>query len=208
MPAMQGSMPPDKWEKLAEVVLGAEPELQRRIVYLQTKPPDPVKQPVSSALAKAYLSRLEIELGAIHRGAEGLKDEYRNHPTLLQELQEIGTWILRKKATGKKTQLTATDEDVIGNWFVSTGRSYSETRQMLRRMRQFITGRGAPNKRPETLRMLDAKISKGLSYTQLASTMCDCGLSQHTEHCKERIRKRIRQLEKFLIKYNITYPPT
>jgi hypothetical protein len=36
-------------------------------------------------------------------------------------LQETGTWILRKKATGKKTQLTAAaDEDVIGDWMVST----------------------------------------------------------------------------------------
>jgi hypothetical protein len=199
-------MPSDKWEKFAEVVRATEPDLEQQIVYLQTKPPDPLKQPVSSALARAYLSRLEIHLDAIRRGAEGLKDEYRNYPTLLQELQEIGVWI-RRRGAGQKTQLATADEDSIGDWLVSTGRSYSKTKQMLRQMRQLITGRGAPNKRPETLRMLDAKTSQGLSYKELASKMCDCGLRQHTEYCEERIRKRIKDLEKFLTRHRISSIP-
>ena len=201
-------MPPDRWEKLAEVMRAVEPDLQRRIVHLQINPPDPVNQPVSSALVRAYLSRLEIYIDAIRGGAKGLSDHYRDHPTLLQELQEMETWIFRKKAAGKKTELTAADEDVIGDWLVSTGRSYSETKQMLRRMRQFLTGRGAPNKRPETLRIMDARISHAPSYKQLASKMCDCGLPQHTEHCEERIRKRIKELKKFLAKYTLSYCPT
>lgn len=153
-------MPADRWKKLAEVPRASEPDLERKIAFLHTTPPDPVKQPVSSALARAYLSRLEIHLDAVRRGADGLKDEAFNRPNLLQELQEMQTWILRKKASGKAPKLTAADEDVIGNWLVSTGRSYSEAKRIVRQMRQFITGRGAPNKRSETLRMLDTKISK------------------------------------------------
>ena len=117
------------------------------------------------------------------------------------------TWILRKKVPGQRIQLTAADEDNIGDWLVSAGRSYSQTKQMLREIRQFITGRGAPNKRPETLKLLDARISQGLSYKQLACKMCDCGLPDHTEHCEERIRKRIKKLEEFLAKYEIIYRP-
>jgi hypothetical protein len=166
-------MPPDSWAKLAEVVRATEPDLQRRIVYLQTNPPDPVNQPVSNALVRAYLSRLEIYVGAIRRGGKGLSDHYRDHPTLLQELHEMETWILRKKGAVKKAEFTAAGEDVIGDWLVSMGRSYSKTKQMLRRLRQFLNGRGAPNKRPETLKMLDAKLSQALSYKHLASKMCD-----------------------------------
>jgi hypothetical protein len=57
VPNAKDAMPADKWEKLAEVVRASEPDLQRRIIHLQTDPPDPVKQPVSSALARAYVSR-------------------------------------------------------------------------------------------------------------------------------------------------------
>jgi hypothetical protein len=177
-------MPPNSWEKLAEVLRAVEPDLQRRIVYLQVNPPDPLTQPVSSALARAYLSRLEIYVRAIRGGAKGLSDHYRDYPTLLQELQEMEAWIVRKKVAGEKTELTIADEDAIGDWLVSTGRSYSQAKQMLRRMQQFLTGRGAPNKRPETLRMLDAKVSQALSYKRLASNMCDCGLAQHTEQLR------------------------
>jgi hypothetical protein len=200
-------MPREKWEKLAKVLSATEFDLQQKIVHLKTKPPDPAKQPVSNNLVKAYLSRLEIHLDAIRRGASGLEAECRNHPTLLQELQEIETCILfRKTVTGKKIKLTAADEDVIGDWLVFTGRSFSQAKQMLRRMRQFLDGRGAPNKRPETLRMLDAKVSQALSYKQVTAKMCDCGLAQHTEHCEERIRKRIKELEKLLTKYTINQP--
>jgi hypothetical protein len=198
-------MPSTNWEKLAEVVRASVPELERQIAYLRTNPPDPVKQPVTSAIAKAYLSRLEIHLDDVRRGPDGLKDQALNRPNLLKELQEMQTWILRKKAPKKMLEPTVAEENIIGDWLVSTGRSYSEAKRKLRQMRQSITGRGAPNKRPETLRILDAKVSRGLSYPQLASKLCDCGLPRHTEHCAERMRKRISQLGKLLIKYNITY---
>ncbi len=201
------SMLSDGWEDSAEVMRSVEPALRRRLAHLQTNSPDPVTQPVSSALGKAYLIRLEIYVDAIGGGAKGLRVLYRDYPNLEQELEEMETWIVIDRETGDKPRLTAAHEESLGDWLVSRGRSYSQTRQLLRRTRQLVTGRGAPNKRPDTLRLLDAKISQTLSYKRLASQSCDCGLAQHTEHCEERIRKRIKELEKFLARQMIVFRP-
>jgi hypothetical protein len=95
----------------------------------------------------------------------------------------------------------------MGNMFVSSGMSYAEARFTLRLMQQFSAthGRGAPSKRPETLKLLDARIANHWSYARLASRMCDCGAVQHGELCRERIRKRLKELESYLAKYDIQY---
>jgi hypothetical protein len=35
--------------------------------------------------------------------------------------------------------------------------------------------------------------------------MCDCGAAQHGKLCRERIRKRLKELESYLAKYDIRY---
>jgi hypothetical protein len=196
--------PSDKWENVADILRAIEPDLEMKLASCRSNPPDPVKQPVTSAVVAAYISRVELELAAIRRGASALQDQSRERPTLVEEITQIESWILRRKSGVPRRKLTDQDERAIGDWFVSKmNYSYSETNQKLEEMRRLLSGKGAPSKRPETLEMLDARICNAWSYPEVARRMCDCGASMHAEHCEERIRKRIKELEAFLIKYGI-----
>jgi len=198
--------PSDKWVNLADVLRVIEPALETKLVFCRNNPPDPVKQPVTSALVAAYISRVELELATIRRGAKALSDQSRERPTLTEEISRIESWILRRKSGVPRRQLANRDEQAIGDWFVSKMHySYSETKQMLGEMRQLLSGKGAPDKRPETLKMIDARIYNAWSYPELARRMCDCGSSTHSDHCEDRIRKRIKALEAFLTKYDIKF---
>jgi hypothetical protein len=114
-------------------------------------------------------------------------------------------WLLRSEGATNEPIFKPEIENFFGNWLVSVGYSYTETKQMLGGLRRGLSGRGAPSKRPETLRILDARIAHGWSYSRLAVEMCDCGAKQHTSHCAERIRKRIKELEAFLARHKIVY---
>ncbi len=200
--------PSDKWENLAEIMRAIEPSLEARLQYCRSHPPDPVKQPVASAIIAAYIHRLELALSAIRGGAHGLKDEATNRPESMQEMQEFESWILRRKHGIPRRKLTEKDEDVLGDWFVSKqGHSYSKARQMIEQLRALQSGKGAPHKRPEALKLMDAKVSNDWTYKELASQMCDCESidGTHTAHCEDRLRKRINEVESFLAKYKITY---
>jgi len=199
-------MPPDTfWEKLAEVTRLIEPMLLRKLVYHQTNLPSPETQPVSNALARAFISRMERHLEAIRGGAEGMQREFGDKPgDRLKETLEIETWFIGKQKAIKTPEGAL---DAIGNFLVATGKSYAEARHMLNAVQRFTATKGAPSKRPETLKMMDARIAHRWSYKTLASKMCDCGGREHNEYCEERIRKRIKELESFLAKYKITYHP-
>jgi hypothetical protein len=105
-------------------------------------------------------------------------------------------------------KLTAEEENVIGDFLISLGRRYSDTKDMLGNLRRFLTGRGAPHKRNQTLQMMDARIANRWSYRQLAIHLCDCGQTTHTEHCKQRIWHRLKELQQVLEKYSIILLPT
>jgi hypothetical protein len=195
----------DPLEKLAEFNEAIRPALEERLARLKKRPPDPERQPVTHAVVAAYMSRLSIQIDLAGKGVTGLREQIAKHPNLSDELQEIETWILRRKRAESVQPLIQEYEDTMGDFLVSTGRSYTRTKEMLRKVRQKIGRRGAPNKRPETLNILDARVVNGWSYSQLASQMCDCGAIRHTSHCGERIRKRIKELQEFLDRYAIVY---
>jgi hypothetical protein len=196
----------DKWEHLAEILRAIEPALERKLDYCRANPPDPVKQPVTSAVVTAYVFRVELELATIRGGVRRLKDQLRDRPGLTNEILEIESWILRRRSGVARPKLTAQDEQALGDWFVSKmGFSYSETRQRLAEMQRSVSGKGAPNKKIETLKLLDARICNGWSYQELARRMCDCGSSQHADYCADRIRKRVGELVAFLKNYGIEY---
>jgi hypothetical protein len=200
-------MPQDRWQKLAELMGSIEPDLARRIERVQAHLPDPVNQPVSTALVKAYLARLQIFLDSIRGGAEGAKHEYEAHPNLMREIQELESWLLRKTMQARGSEGLAQHKDELGNWLTSVmGYSYTKTRTMLDSIGR--SKPGAPTKRKETLKMMDARIANQWSYPELAAKMCDCGATTHDEYCSERIRKRLKELESFLIKYGIKIPAT
>jgi ketopantoate reductase len=64
---------------------------------------------------------------------------------------------------------------------------------------------GPPGKRSEAVKMLDAIIANGWSYSRTAKEMCDCGKARHDDKCTDLVRKRIRELESFLDKQGIEY---
>jgi hypothetical protein len=199
---------PDQWENLADVLRSIEPELENRLTFCRTHIPDPKTQPATSAIIQRYVRCLELQLSSIRRGAPGLKSEFRNHPELTEELEDIQSWIMRK-VPGAISSVTEKDEDAIGDWFVSKmGYSFSTAKRRLDEMRRRRSGKGAPSKRPETLKMLDARLANGWSYSKLANNLCDCGAKEHTEHCSERIRKRLKELHLFLDKWKIVLPAT
>ena len=78
---------------------------------------------------------------------------------------------------------------------------------MIRDLNRLNSGKGAPSKRPDTLKMMDARILNNWTSKELADHKCDCGAldNVHTAHCEDRIRKRLKELEVFLEKYNISY---
>lgn len=206
---IKGAMPlerPEYLEKLAELMrFTSAGVMERKIARLKIHPFDPVSRPVTRALANEYLRRLETYLALILNGAAGMREKSLIYPGLPQELMEIEDWLLRSGGATNERIFKPEIEDFFGNWLVSIGYSYTETKQMLGDMRKELSGRGAPSKRPETLRILDARIANGWSYSRLAAEMCDCGAKQHTTHCAERIRKRLKELESFLSRYKIVY---
>jgi hypothetical protein len=202
------------WQKLAQAISVVAPFLARRVAYHQNNLPDSRTQPVSFALVKSFLSQIERHLAAIRAGVDGMKREFGDDPVrpgrLLKETLEMESWLIPKRKPDS-SKLTERIEDAMGNMFVSVGKmSYAEARFVLREMQQFSAThrRGAPSKRPETLKLLDARIANRWSYARLASKMCDCGATQHGELCRERIRKRLKELESYLKERNIQYGDT
>jgi hypothetical protein len=199
-------MPPDKFAKLAELLRATIPDMERRIDSLQSRPPDPIRQPISHALSKALMSRLELQLASILRGGEGLRAEYRERRDLMKEIEELESWVQRKSTVEHGSELMAERKDEMGDWLCSEmGYSYSRARHLLGQVGRHK--RGAPSKRVATLKMMDARVANRWSYKMLAEKMCDCGSSNHNDYCEERIRKRIKGLEKFLNRYKISYVP-
>jgi hypothetical protein len=201
--------PSERWEQLAEMMRIVVPDLETKLEYCRAHPPDPIKNPVTSAIVTEYASRLERTIARYREGAKGLKDEFLNEPNATTELQEIESWIMRLKPGAVPRELTLKDRDAMGNWFVSKmGMSYSQARRVVEGLSGLHISKGAPSKRTETLRLLDARFANKWSYPELAKRMCDCGATVHTQHCSERIRKRLKEAECLLLKYHIRMPST
>jgi hypothetical protein len=200
---------PNQWEDLADMVRSVEPLIAAKIEFWRSHPSDPITQPVTSAIISAYVSRLEFQLYSVRGGVAGLKYQFRNYPQIVEDTQELELWITRLKPPAQRKNLSEKDEEAMGNWFVSKmGYSYSQAKHHINLMREQISEKGAPDKRPETLKMLDARIVNGWSYAEIARRMCDCEAKEHTDLCRERIRKRIKELETVLAKYRIAPPPS
>ena len=200
--------PSEQWENIAEIIRAIEPALEAKLRFCRNHPPDPATKPVTSAVVALYISRLELALSSIRGGAPRLREDAIKYPESSEEMEEIESWIIRKKPGVPRRKLTEQDWEVFGNWFVSKmGYSYSETKHILARLRALRSGKGAPSKHPETLKMMDARIAHGWTYRMIASKMCDCGLPRHTAHCEDRIRQRLKELRAFLKKYGISPTP-
>jgi hypothetical protein len=199
---------PDAWESLSELVRSIEPQLERDLAYCLANPPDPKKHPATSAVIAEYVRRIQLYLTQSKAGTAGLREQAAQYPNLVIEIQEIEEWIKQRKPGTARRPFSQEDQDLLGDWLVRhADSSYSKARRFVAGVVKSLSKKGAPSKKPETLRMLDARIANGWSYSVLAAKMCDCGAKKHTAHCSERIRKRIKELEGFLKTLGITLQP-
>jgi hypothetical protein len=205
---MQEPNGPDAWESLSELARSTEPQFEQDLAYCLAHPPDPVKHPATSAVISEYVKRLTLYLVHSKAGAAGLREQAKHHPNLLPELQEIERWIKQRVPGSARRPLPESDQDMLGNWLIKhVDSSYSKARQFVAAVTASLSTKGAPSKKPQTLRMLDARIYRGLSYPKLAAEMCDCDKQKHDQHCADTIRKRIKELEGFLKTLGITLQP-
>jgi len=199
---------PDAWEAISELLRSTESRLESDLAFCRDYPPDPGKHPATTALLKEYVKRVEILLDCSRRGADGMKYLAQNHPYLTNEIQEIEGWIKRRKPNMPLRSLSEEDQDALGDWLIKyASSSYSKARQFVSGVAKSLRPKGAPSKRVQTLKILDARLANGWSYSMLASKMCDCDAKVHNSYCSERIRKRLKELESVLSKYGIHFKP-
>jgi hypothetical protein len=195
---------PDAWQSISEFCRSTESRWERDLAYCRDYPPDPEKHPATFALVAEYVKRLELLLSCSRRGVDGIKDLAQRYPYLTNEIQEIERWIKQRKASAPARSFSEEDQDMLGDWLVKyASSSYSKARQFVSSVAQSLRPKGAPSKRVQTLKLLDARLAHHWSYSVLATKMCDCGAKVHTPHCSERIRKRLRELEPVLKKYGV-----
>jgi hypothetical protein len=199
---------PEAWQALSALIRSLEPTFERELLYFQSYSLDQTHNPATHAIVSAYTQRLEMALNYSRRGTHGLQEQAKKHPNLLVEIMAIMRWLKVRKSDGQRGGMTEQDADMIGDWLVKfVEPSYSKARRFIDEIARSVTRKGAPSKRPETLMMLDARLVNGWSYATLASKMCDCGGKEHGEYCRERIRKRIKELELFMREIGIAYKP-
>ncbi len=205
---MDSSKSSSAWQGISDLLRSTEPHFEFDLAYCRAHPPDPKNHPATAALIAEYVKRLEIQLAKSRMGVDGIKELARDYPDLQREIGEIEQWIKRLKPNVAAKRLSPEDEDTIGNWLMkNVDPSFSKAKQFVDAASKSLTKKGAPSKRIETLKMLDARIASGWSYSILAKHMCDCGAREHGALCSERVRKRIKELENFLYRLGINLKP-
>ncbi len=181
-----------------------EPTLESDLSYCLHHPPCPVKHPATTALIAEYIKRVELLLSRSRMGRDGMKDLAQNHPYLTEEIKEIEQWIKQRKPNASVHGLSEEDQDTLGDWLIKhVSPSYSRARRFVAGVSKSLSKKGAPSKRIHTLKILDARIANGWSYSVVAAKMCDCDKKKHDAHCADSIRKRLKELEEFLTRYGI-----
>lgn len=202
----------DKLKRALSIIRDGKNNFVSELELLKSHPPDPKKSPATYALAQAYMSRLERLIAVIESLPEDLAlvspELPREQSAVMMELQEIGSWIKRQRRPGHEEitlEETAFKKGIIGDWLVSRGFLYSETSQLIEHATK--PKRGAPTaNRSDTVAAYDLKQSGKLSLQQLAAKVCDCGQKKHGTVCRDKVRKRLSELEKVLEKYGIAMP--
>ena len=191
---------------LADLLTSTACAIDKKLAYCRDNPVNAIEHPVLKAMVDVYMYLLELMANDMRRGAIGLLEQYKNRPSLRQSIEDLESWIFRPKKDASHLKLTTTQEEEIGDFLVGKMNfSFSRAVKQIDIFKRSINPKGAPPKRVETLRMLDARIANGWSYSRLASEFCDCGKSKHDQHCADSIRKRIKELEAFLARYKIAF---
>jgi len=161
--------------------------LRERLIPQGTQPEQTAEQ-----LAEVFADEVAEEIRhafaeTIHSG-EHVKQEMVDE--VIKRARSLAYSVaLRKIGSFESKSDSHEDEEAIkeiGKWLVT------------------LTGlRGAPAiKREQGIQALEKHLS-GMTWMELTTEICDCGSSEHTGYCKERIRHQALELLRLLRKYEI-----
>jgi hypothetical protein len=161
-----------------------------QLVMIRIAEPDRKSHPVGWPLWNDYVRRLEEFLSAApaQRTTQALDD-----------LEEFASWLSIKQ----KVKWTEDHDDVAGDTLVKQGRSYSQAKIAIRRVKQRFAGRPHTTAKM-AVRGLELYLSKsGSRWPEVALQVCDAEHAKHDDSCTKRLETAVSQLRQFMKKHGI-----
>ena len=121
---------------------------------------------------------------------------------------EITKWIPELRCEKGQIESPSLEqlEEVFGDFYVSVGRTYSETKKLLREIHTGLPRmQGPPGKRSEAVNTSMPSSQTDGRYSRTAKEMCDCGKARHDDKCTDRSAKELESLKSFLDRQGIEY---
>jgi hypothetical protein len=168
------------------------------------------KHPVVATLLDLYVSRLKMLIALpifVRLFDPGIVQLY-------SELEELGSWLFKKRHRAWKREERDEGEAVLKNpllhafHFHPVQCSSWTPEEFGKELTEVIIARGSggrpPSRRPVAIAALELKLTKpSLSWAEVTRAVCDCGKSrqEHDGDCKAKVDARLKELRVLLRKY-------
>jgi len=153
------------------------------------KKPEQSAEQIAEGVANEVETKLRDALATKVKEGEDLKQEMADE--LIKRARSLAYSIALREIGSPENKVKGTGQDEeaireIGKWLIR------------------LTGvRGAPTKKRELgIKALEMQLS-GIKWIDVTKEICDCGNSEHSSSCQERIRHQAFELLKLLRKYEI-----
>ncbi|MCI0622101.1 MAG: hypothetical protein L0387_10605 [Acidobacteria bacterium] len=168
------------------------------------------QHPVRDALEKALVSGLRQISAQYSKARRQFGDGFsagtflRRSP-LVKKCLEIESWVKPDTSVGEERQAKASK---LAETLQKAGWPYEPTAMFAEAVER--RGSGAPpKKRALAIRALEAKLTNPkFSWMRFTQKNCDCGSSDHRDHCKQAIRQNVIHLQRLIRKHNLLPPPS